>query len=50
MGFWKKTNVQVLRRVEPEYPEAARQQHIQGQIVLEVYVGKDGRGAAAYGD
>lgn len=42
LGFSKKTNVQVLQRVEPEYPEAARQQHIQGQIVLEVYVGKDG--------
>jgi protein TonB len=34
--------LQVLQRVEPEYPEAARQQHIQGQVVLEAYVGKDG--------
>ena len=42
LGFSGKTNLQVLQRVEPEYPEAARQQHIQGQVVLEAYVGKDG--------
>ena len=42
LGFSEKTNARVLQRVEPEYPEAARQQHIQGQIVLEAYVGKDG--------
>jgi TonB family protein len=32
----------LLQRVEPEYPEAARQQHIQGPVVLEALVGKDG--------
>jgi TonB family protein len=37
-----KANVQVLNRVEPEYPEAARQQRIQGLVVLEATVGKDG--------
>ena len=42
LGFSGKTNLQVLQRVEPEYPEAARQQLIQGQVVLEAYVGKDG--------
>src|SRR6266699_5518831 len=29
-------------RAEPQYPEAARQQHIQGPVVLEAKVGKDG--------
>ncbi len=29
-------------RVEPEYPEPAREQHIQGSVVLEALVGKDG--------
>jgi len=29
-------------RVEPQYPEAARQEHIQGPVVLRVMVGKDG--------
>jgi len=42
LGLSEKTFAQVLQRVEPEYPEAARQQHIQGQIVFEAYVGKDG--------
>ena len=32
----------LLQRVEPEYPEAAREQHIQGPVVLEALVGKDG--------
>jgi len=26
-------------RVEPEYPDAARQQNIQGSVVLEVHIG-----------
>ncbi len=34
--------MRVLKRVEPEYPEAARQQHIQGPVVSEGKVGKDG--------
>jgi TonB family protein len=32
----------LVLRVEPEYPEAAREQHIQGPVVLEALVGKDG--------
>ena len=32
----------LIQRVEPIYPEAARKQHIQGSVVLEVWVGKDG--------
>ena len=32
----------VLRRVEPEYPEAARQQGIQGTVVLDVHIAADG--------
>ena len=32
----------VLLRVEPEYPEAAREQHIQGSVALAALVGKDG--------
>jgi TonB family protein len=32
----------LIERVEPEYPESARVQHIQGSVVLEALVGKDG--------
>lgn len=32
----------LLRRVEPEYPEAAREQHIQGPVVLTALVGTNG--------
>jgi TonB family protein len=32
----------VLRRVEPEYPEEARRQRIQGAVVLEVTIASDG--------
>ena len=32
----------LLHRVELEYPEAARQQNIQGRVVLEVHIGADG--------
>ncbi|MGC2184030.1 MAG: TonB family protein [Terriglobales bacterium] len=35
-------NDYLLVRVEPEYPEAARQQGIQGPVVLKVLVGADG--------
>lgn len=35
-------NSYLLQRVEPEYPEAARQQHIQGPVVLNVLVGASG--------
>jgi TonB family protein len=37
-----KAEARLLQGVEPEYPEAARQQHIQGLVILEVNVGKDG--------
>jgi TonB family protein len=32
----------VLQRVEPEYPEEARKQRIQGAVVLDVRIGRDG--------
>jgi TonB family protein len=32
----------LMQRVEPEYPEPAREQHIQGPVVLVALVGKDG--------
>jgi TonB family protein len=32
----------LLRRTEPEYPEAARLQRIQGLVVLEVRIGRNG--------
>jgi TonB family protein len=35
-------NSYLLERVEPEYPEAARQQRIQGPVVLNVLVGSSG--------
>jgi TonB family protein len=35
-------NGYLLERVEPRYPEAARQQHIQGPVVLNVLVGTTG--------
>jgi TonB family protein len=38
----REANVRLLQRVEPEYPDAARQQRIQGLVVLEATVGKDG--------
>lgn len=38
----RKENARVLQRVKPEYPEAAKQQRIQGLVVLDVNVGTDG--------
>jgi TonB family protein len=38
----KATNSYVLMRVKPEYPEEAKQQHIQGRVVMEVLVGING--------
>jgi len=32
----------LLHRVEPEYPEAARQQQIQGGVVMDIHIGQDG--------
>ncbi len=32
----------LVHRVEPEYPEAARQQNIQGSVILDVHIGVDG--------
>jgi TonB family protein len=37
-----KARAPLLQRIDPEYPEAAKQQHIQGPVVLEAQVGKDG--------
>lgn len=42
LGSPRKTNVRVLHQVEPDYPEAAKQQHIHGSVDLEAQVGKDG--------
>jgi protein TonB len=33
----------LIRRVEPVYPEPARQQFIQGEVTLEAVIGQDGR-------
>lgn len=33
---------ELLHRVEPEYPEAARQQNIEGPVVLELHIGTNG--------
>jgi len=35
-------NEYVVRRVEPDYPEHARESRIQGTVVIDVIVGKDG--------
>ena len=35
-------NTYLLRRVEPDYPSEARNQRIQGTLVMKVIVGKDG--------
>jgi protein TonB len=32
----------LLHRVEPDYPAEARQQQIQGPVVLDVRIGRDG--------
>jgi TonB family protein len=32
----------LLQRIEPAYPDAARERHIQGQVLLEASVGKEG--------
>jgi TonB family protein len=32
----------LLNRIEPEYPESAREQRLQGTVVLNINVGKDG--------
>jgi periplasmic protein TonB len=33
---------ELLHRVEPEYPQAARAQNIEGKVILEVHIGADG--------
>ena len=35
-------NQYLAQRVEPEYPEQAREQHLQGPVTLQAIVGKDG--------
>ncbi len=32
----------LLRRVEPEYPEQALAQHVQGPVLLDLHIGRDG--------
>jgi TonB family protein len=32
----------LTQRIEPAYPDSAREQHIQGQVLLEAMIGKDG--------
>jgi len=41
-GSAGKASEPLLEQIEPKYPEAAKQQHIQGPVVLEAQVGKDG--------
>jgi TonB family protein len=41
-GSAGKASEPLREQIEPEYPEAAKQQHIQGPVVLEAQVGKDG--------
>lgn len=41
-GSHASPNGYLLERVEPQYPEAAREQHVQGPVELEVLVGTDG--------
>jgi TonB family protein len=36
------TNTYLLTRVVPEYPEEARQQRVQGPVVMSIFVGTDG--------
>lgn len=38
----------LLRRVEPQYPDQARQQQIQGAVVLELHIAADGTVEAAH--
>lgn len=42
LGSPRKANARLLQQVEPEYPESAKQQHIQGSVVLEAKVDKGG--------
>ena len=41
-GSPSKAEVRLLRRVEPKYPDAAKQKHIQGLVVLEANVNAGG--------
>lgn len=38
----------LVQRVEPQYPEHARQQQVQGAVVLEVHIAADGTVEAAH--
>jgi len=39
----KEAEGSLLHRVEPDYPEAARQQQVRGKVVLDLRMGQDGR-------
>ena len=41
-GAPDKIEQHLIERVEPDYPESARQQHLQGTVILSIYVGKNG--------
>jgi len=41
-GLRDVSDTRLIHRVEPEYPPAARAQHIQGSVVLDVQIGGDG--------
>jgi TonB family protein len=36
------SDTRLIRRVEPQYPADARAQHIEGAVVLDLQIGKDG--------
>jgi TonB family protein len=43
LSFSSKTPVQLIDRKPPEYPRIARDAHVQGTVILEAHIGKDGK-------
>lgn len=39
----EETAAYLLERIEPEYPESARQQHLQGNVVVDAIVSREGK-------